>query len=187
MKKCSELCHRGQVSLQLVRTYCASKCQDKLHSRTGKLYVTFTSKRKRLPPTAKNLLLFPSWFKSNCSYSNQNRREWVLQWHNVQFIGSLLTCMDEMLWFSTTLKHYHLRVIQRLQSCVCKWLPPASWRRCLPCWWKMSHCPMLLGHTNLIFLASLIIYSLQKDAFAIYAGPNTVCRTTEASSRPGVP
>lgn len=50
MKKRSELCHTGQVSLLLVRTYCASKCQDKLPSRTGELYVMFPSKRKRLPP-----------------------------------------------------------------------------------------------------------------------------------------
>lgn len=60
MKKCFELCHTGQVSLQLVRTYCASKCQDKLHCRTGKLCVTLTSKRERFPPTAKKLFQFPS-------------------------------------------------------------------------------------------------------------------------------
>ena len=69
---------QGQVSLQLVRTYCASKCQDKLHCRTGELYVTLTSKRERLPPTAKKLLPFLSWFKSTCSYSNQNSMEGVL-------------------------------------------------------------------------------------------------------------
>jgi len=60
MKKCFELCHSVQVSLQLVRTCCASKHQDKLDCRTGELYVILTSKRERLPCTAKKLLPFPS-------------------------------------------------------------------------------------------------------------------------------
>lgn len=81
IKKCFELCHAGQVSLQLVRTYCASKCQDKLYCRTSKLCVTLASKRQSFHPPDKKLLPFPSRFISNCSYANQNTAQGVWQRH----------------------------------------------------------------------------------------------------------